>query len=162
VDGATRAPRAQRVATSSAPRTWMSRLRSRASVDLTSSGDNAPRPGAHLFHLREIGREEGLPVELEFYAGDVLALHNEVLLVSAFSGSYQPTPGSIFGSIADRYGISFASGPPPGATRYAEGLLHFSGIACPAFDSLWVVEMREPGQTFSVEDLRTTLRSVGR
>ena len=156
-----RAPRAQRIATSSAPRPMMSRLRSRAPVDLTSLGGDEPSPGAHLFHLREIRREEGLPVELEFYAGDVLALHHEVLLVSAFSGFYQPTPGSIFGSIAERYGISFASGPPPGATRTPEGLLHFSGIACPAFDSLWVVEMRNPGQPFSVMDLRTTLRSVG-
>ncbi|HVN41119.1 MAG TPA: hypothetical protein VMW19_23385 [Myxococcota bacterium] len=162
LEGPLRAPGARRVATSSAPRSsLMSRLRSLASVDLTSYGGDEPSPGAHLFHLREIRREEGLPVELEFYAGDVLALHSEVLLVSAFSGWYQPTPGSLFGSIAERYGISFASGPPPGATRYPEGLLHFSGIACPAFDSLWIVEMREAGRPFSVEELRTTLRSVG-
>ena len=165
--GPLRAPRAQRVATSSAPRSPMSRLRSRDSVDLTALRDTRflgeePSPSAHLFHLREIRRDEGLPVELEFYAGDVLALHHEVLLVSAFSGSYQPTPGSIFGSIAERYGISFAAGPPPGARRYAEGLVHFSGVACPAFDSLWVVEMRAPtDQRFSVKELRTTLRSVG-
>ena len=39
-----------------------------------------PSPGAHLFHLREIRRDDGLSVELEFYAGDVLAVHSEVLL----------------------------------------------------------------------------------
>jgi len=37
-----------------------------------------PDAGAHLFHLREIPREDGLSVELELYAGDVLALHSEV------------------------------------------------------------------------------------
>ena len=119
-----------------------------------------PSPGAHLFHLREIQRDDGLSVELEFYAGDVLAVHNEVLLVSAFAGSYQPTPGSIFGAIADRYGISFASGPPADATRYPEGLLHFP-VSCPAFDSLWVIELRDPRRPFSLEDLRGALDAVG-
>ena len=119
-----------------------------------------PSPGAHLFHLREIQRDDGLSVELEFYAGDVLAVHNEVLLISAFAGSYQPTPGSIFGAIADRYGISFASGPPADATRYPEGLLHFP-VSCPAFDSLWVVELRDPRRPFSLEDLRGALDAIG-
>jgi hypothetical protein len=119
-----------------------------------------PRPGAHLFHLREIQREDGLSVELEFYAGDVLAVHSEVLLVSAFAGSYHPTPGSIFGAIADRHGISFTSGPPADATRYPEGLLHFP-VSCPAFDSLWVIELRDPRRPFSLEDLRGALDAVG-
>lgn len=119
-----------------------------------------PSPGAHLFHLREIQRDDGLSVELEFHAGDVLAVHNEVLLISAFAGSYQPTPGSIFGAIADQYGISFASGPPADATRYPEGLLHFP-VSCPAFDSLWVVELRDPRRPFSLEDLRRALDAIG-
>jgi hypothetical protein len=118
-----------------------------------------PSPGAHLFHLRDIQREDGLSVELEFYAGDVLAIHSEVLLVSAFAGSYQPTPGSIFGAIADRYGISFTSGPPADATRYPEGLLHFP-VSCPAFDSLWVIELRDPRRPFSLENLRAALAAV--
>lgn len=120
-----------------------------------------PGPGAHLFHLREIPRDDGLSVELEFYAGDVLAKHSEVLLVSAFAGSYLPTPGSLFGAIADRYGISFASGAPPGATRHPGGLLHFPRISCPAFDSLWVIEMRQPGQPFGLEELRSALEAIG-
>jgi hypothetical protein len=136
-----------------------------ASSDYVSSAPGAPwpgdrSPGAHLFHLREIRREDGLPVELELYAGDVLALHSEVLIVSAFPGSYHPTPGSAFGAIRERYGLSFGSEPPPGAVRHPDGLLHFRGIACPAFDSLWVIELREPGQPFTVKDLRRALRAV--
>jgi hypothetical protein len=115
---------------------------------------------AHLFHLREIRREDGLAVELEFYVGDILAVHSDVLLVSAIAGSYDPTPGSVFGDIADRYGISFANGPPPDTTRLAGGLLHFPGISCAAFDSLWVIEMSEPGEAFSVADLRRALQSI--
>jgi hypothetical protein len=132
---------------------------------LAFRGEATPRapeasPGAHLFHLREIQREDGLSVELEFYAGDVLAVRNEVLLVSAFAGSYLPTPGSIFGAIADRYGIEFASGPPLGATRHPGGLLHFP-VSCPAFDSLWVIEMRAPLQPFTLVDLRSALDAIG-
>ena len=122
-----------------------------------------PEPvGAHLFHLREVPREAGLSVELELYAGDVLALHSEVLLVSAFAGSYMPTRGSVFGAIAERFGISFERGAPPGAIRHPGGLLHFRGIACPAFDSLWVLEMRDGGEKFSREDLRSALDAIGR
>lgn len=145
-----------------APRVLGDAVRERGTRGLISSVFSAaePGPGAHLFHLREIQRDDGLSVELEFYAGDVLAVHNEVLLISAFAGSYQPTPGSIFGAIADRYGISFASGPPADATRYPEGLLHFP-VSCPAFDSLWVVELRDPRRPFSLEDLRGALDAVG-
>lgn len=117
--------------------------------------------GAHLFHLRELARDDGLSVELEFYAGDVTTTKSEVLLVSAFAGLYHPTPGSVLGALADRYGISFASGPPADAVRHPGGLLHFRGVSCPAFDSLWVIELREPGRTFSIEDLRTSLSAIG-
>jgi hypothetical protein len=121
-----------------------------------------PDAGAHLFHLREIPREDGLSVELELYAGDLLALHSEVLLLSAFAGSYHPTPGSLFGAIADRFGIAFKKVPPPGATRHPGGLLHFRGVSCPAFDSLWVLEMVEPGEEFSRKNLRNALDAIGR
>jgi hypothetical protein len=121
-----------------------------------------PEAQAHLFHLREIPREVGFPLELELYAGDLLALRSEVLLVSAFAGSYLPTPGSVFGAIADRFGIAFEAGPPPGTTSHPGGLLRFSGISCPAFDSLWVLEMQHPGETFSREDLRNALEVIGR
>lgn len=132
-------------------------------VFLTDSVAPAPEPsvGAHLFNLREIPRDDGLSVELEFYAGDVLAIRSEVLLLSAFAGSYQPAPGSLFGAIADRYGISFGTEPPPGSYRYPGGLLRFGGVSCPAFDSLWVLEMKRPGQRFSLRDLRRALETVG-
>jgi hypothetical protein len=121
-----------------------------------------PESGAHLFHLREIPRDDGISVELELYAGDVLALPSEVLLLSAFAGSYEPTRGTVFGAIADRFGISFEAGPPPGLTRHPGGLLHFPGVSCEAFDSLWVLEMKQPGEAFSREDLRRALDAIGR
>jgi hypothetical protein len=136
----------------------------RATRRLVRGAFRGPEPdtGAHLFHLREIPREDGLSVELELYAGDVLALHSEALLVSAFAGSYHPTPGSLFGAIADRFGIAFKKGPPPGATRHPGGLIHFRGVSCAAFDSLWVLEMVEPGEEFSRENLRSALDAIGR
>lgn len=122
----------------------------------------APPPEAHLFHLREIPREDGLAVELELHAGDILALHSEVLLLSAFAGSYAPVPGSIFGALTERFGISFPSGPPPGAVRHPGGLVHFRGVSCEAFDSLWVADMRDLREPFTLADLRRTLDAVRR
>jgi hypothetical protein len=123
----------------------------------------APEPDseAHLFHLREIPREGGLGVELELYAGDVLALRSEVLLLSAFAGDYAPRRGTVFGAIADRFGLRFEQGPPPGAVRHPGGLLHFRGVTTEAFRALWVIELVEPGRPFSMPDLRAALDTVG-
>lgn len=122
---------------------------------------SAPDAGAHLFHLREIPREGGLALELELYAGDILALRSEVLLVSAFAGSYVPTQGTVFRAIADRFGLSFGAGPPPGTVRHPGGLLHFRGVAAEAFRGLWVIELVEPGRPFALRDLRAALDTVG-
>jgi hypothetical protein len=117
--------------------------------------------GAHLFNLREIPRDAATALQLEFYAGDVLATQSEVLLTSAFASSYVPTPGSVFGAIADRYGIRFGNEPPPGSRRLPGGLLHFSDVSCPSFQSLWVIEMKKGGSAFSLRDLRQVFRSIG-
>lgn len=98
---------------------------------------------ACLFNLSEFPRQDHEPLVVEFYAGDILARHSDALLISCFRGSYHPTPGSILGALYEQYGIAFGSERPPGTVSVHPRLHLFSVPTCPAFDQLWVLEVKE-------------------
>ncbi|MBK7341728.1 MAG: hypothetical protein IPJ06_00665 [Saprospiraceae bacterium] len=59
-------------------------------------------PGPHLFNIvyPDDGHQD---LAVYFYAGDILAMETDILVVSAFQGSYHPVGGTLFGQLASRY-----------------------------------------------------------
>jgi len=106
---------------------------------------SAPAPGsvrAPLFNLAEIQRGELASLYVEFYAGDILSVYSDALIVSAFSGDYYPISGSVLGAIADRFGIRYGANRPDGTVSIAGNLHRFPTPRCSAFKELWVLEIK--------------------
>ncbi len=120
--------------------------------------------GAHLFNIHEFSAQDG-PLFVEFYAGDILAKYSDALIISSFIDSYLPTPGSVFGSINERFGLRFSSTRPPGTESYSDRLHRFPARRTDAFRDLWVLEMRSVESSTdqpSLGELRASLSLLER
>lgn len=58
-----------------------------------------------LFNLHEI-EVEGEKVLIEFYAGDIMDIPSDILLLSAYKDNYFPVPGTTWGSLHEKTGIN--------------------------------------------------------
>lgn len=95
--------------------------------------------GPHLFN---IVYPDGGPQDLAvyFYAGDMLAMETDILVISAFQGSYHPVGGTLFGQLASRYRFYV---PENELERISEHLLRLpvrreDGLPC---KTILIVEM---------------------
>jgi len=121
---------------------------------MTTPNCSAPAR-APLFNSAEIPRGESSSLYAEFYAGDILSVHSDALIVSSFSGDYYPVPGSVLGAIADRFGLRYGAVRPDGTASVASNLHRFPTAPCAAFKELWVLEIKDisdqepvtPGET---------------
>jgi len=98
---------------------------------------------AHLFNVWEVPRGQAPSLFAEFYAGDILSIRSDVLIVSSFRGDYFPTQGSILGALADRFGLAYGTTLPRGSLSVHPNLHKFPVTGCLAFRDLWVIEIRE-------------------
>lgn len=121
-------------------------------------------PQAHLYNLSEIPRSNGLSLFVECYAGDILTIYSDVLIVSAFAHDYWPTPDSILGAISRRFGLNYGGSLPEGTESVDERLHRFPATPCPAFGSLWVLEMQlhDEEHPFTPAQLRSAFAVLGR
>jgi hypothetical protein len=64
-----------------------------------------PSTSQHLFNL--VQPDPGRPdFSVYFYAGDILSLKTDILVLSAYQGAYFPVPDTVLGHLAGRFGFS--------------------------------------------------------
>ncbi len=115
--------------------------------------------GAHLFNLSEFPRAGGGSLYTEFYAGDILSIRSDALVISSFSREYSPIPGGLLGALHERFRISLAEGLPEGTQTYSESLHRVPVPPTDSFRRLWILDLRDlfSRQTLTRTELRDKL-----
>jgi hypothetical protein len=76
-------------------------------------------PEAYVFNLTIIPTPDK-NTYLEFYAGDISSVPADLLIVSAFPEDCSPVPGTVLGTLYERFGVQFETSDlswPPSTTR---------------------------------------------
>jgi len=95
-----------------------------------------------LFNLHEI-QINGKSVIIEFYAGDIFDIYSDILLLSAYKGQFFPTPGTTWGSLLKKTGISVDSNSNNNNKRISENILSFQTTKNDCFNSLISLELSD-------------------
>ncbi len=103
------------------------------------------KEAAFLFNTCEFPRQNARSLFVEFYAGDILSVRSDALVVSAYRRNFHPTRGSLLGAISDRFGYSYGVQLPEGTISVNPDLHCFPAAPCLAFNSLWVLEIKDLG-----------------
>src|SRR5690606_17532421 len=96
---------------------------------------------AKIFNITELERTGHYPLSLEFYGGNILDIHSDVMLMSSFKANYFPLEVCIFSSIACQFGYCFTRYLPEGSEEIMEGLIKVNVPKCRSFDQLWILEI---------------------
>lgn len=113
-----------------------------------------------LFNLHEI-QVDGESVLIEFYAGDIFDVYSDILLLSAFKGKYVPVPGTTWGSLHDRTGIS-VNNIDVKYSKISDNLIHFDTPGNDCFSELNALELSDLKQPkrFTIGTLKSRYREL--
>ena len=101
-------------------------------------------PTPHLFNIVP-PVEGGTGLTVHFYAGDILSIPTDILVVSAFKGGYQPVRGTLFGALRERFGFLAIDHPTERISQHLVAVKPLqSGLP---FRKLLIVEMDHELQT---------------
>lgn len=101
-------------------------------------------PKPHLFNIVP-PVEGGAGLTVHFYAGDILSIPTDILVVSAFKGGYQPVRGTLFGALRERFGFLAIDHPVERISQHLVAVKPLqSGLP---FRKLLIVEMDHGLQT---------------
>jgi hypothetical protein len=116
-----------------------------------------------LFNLHEIHFEEN-SLLIEFYAGDIFDITSEILLLSAFKGGFNPSPGSTWESLFDRTGISFIEKPIENTVSISENIILLPTPVNKYFSKLITIELSDWNKrtSFTAATLITRYKELGR
>lgn len=113
-----------------------------------------------LFNLHEI-TVDGQSVLIEFYAGDIFDIYSDILLLSAFKGKYVPVPGTTWGSLHNRTGITVCN-EEVRYSKISENLIHFDTPENDCFSELAAFELSDLKQPkrFTIGTLKRRYREL--
>jgi len=95
-----------------------------------------------LFNLHEI-KINGGSVIIEFYAGDIFDIHSDILLLSAYKGQFFPTPGTTWGSLFIKTGMSVVGFSNNNSQRLSDNILLFQTTKNSCFNKLFALELSD-------------------
>jgi len=117
--------------------------------------------GSGLFNIINLS-DDNKDYYIEFYAGDILDVYSDILLISAFKKGYLPVKNTIWGAIKEKYNLSFKLNLPDNSKSLDEHFHHFGSFKNESFNDLFVVELKEFGDSknFSLSDLKSRFNMI--
>ena len=112
-----------------------------------------------LFNLHEIHIKEGSLI-IEFFAGDIFDIHSDILLLSAYKGQFYPTPGTTWGSLLIKTGISVVGFSNNNSKRITNNIISFTTRENDCFKKLTALELSDLNKknSFSTATLMSRYR----